>query len=202
MKIVVVGGQARDIGKTGVMTGLMRRTRELEWTAVKVTPHLHGLAPSERRGLDFLLIEEHEPSGRRDTGRYLAAGAKRAWWLQAEPAALRRAAAALHEALKGTEHVIIESNRIVESATPTVFLGVVASDGRPVKPSAQRLLTRADAFVAVLENAGRAEPFRGFSGRLRGKPVFQVSRRGPVGRDLVRFIRRKLAEGRDAEFRI
>ena len=35
--LVVVGGHSRNIGKTSVVSGLIRRLREYHWTALKIT---------------------------------------------------------------------------------------------------------------------------------------------------------------------
>jgi hypothetical protein len=39
MKVVVVGGQARKVGKTSVIAGLIRGLSTLAWTAVKISYH-------------------------------------------------------------------------------------------------------------------------------------------------------------------
>jgi hypothetical protein len=39
MKLVVVGGQARKVGKTSVIAGLIRGLNSLAWTAVKISHH-------------------------------------------------------------------------------------------------------------------------------------------------------------------
>jgi hypothetical protein len=39
MKLVVVGGQARKVGKTSVITGLIRGLSTFAWTAVKISHH-------------------------------------------------------------------------------------------------------------------------------------------------------------------
>ena len=39
MRLVVVGGQARKVGKTSVIAGLIRGLSGLAWTAVKISHH-------------------------------------------------------------------------------------------------------------------------------------------------------------------
>jgi len=39
MKLVVVGGQARKVGKTSVIAGLIRGLNTFVWTAVKISYH-------------------------------------------------------------------------------------------------------------------------------------------------------------------
>ncbi len=54
--IVVVGANARKVGKTTLICAIIRAFPEFGWQALKITPHAH-----------------RQPSG--DTGRFLAAGA-------------------------------------------------------------------------------------------------------------------------------
>jgi len=155
MKLVVVGGQTRKVGKTSVIAGLIRGLNTLAWTAVKVSHHdgdselqdtaVDGL-PAH---LDYLLSEERDANGHGDTCLYLAAGARRALWLRARGGGLARALPGLLEALEGDEHVIIESNTLLGFLKPAVFLMVIDESGRDLKASARQFLARADAFVAV-----------------------------------------------------
>ena len=93
--LVVVGGHSRNIGKTSVVAGLIRRLRDRKWTAVKITQYGHGVCSNEGKSCEcstepehpFAISEEYEP-GRTDSGRFLAAGAERSLLA---PRALRRA---------------------------------------------------------------------------------------------------------------
>ena len=52
MSIIVIGGQARGVGKTRVIAGLIQALRERSWTAIKITHHGHGLCPRHREPCD------------------------------------------------------------------------------------------------------------------------------------------------------
>ena len=41
MSLVVVGGQARKVGKTSVVAGLISSIGERRWTAIKTSGHIH-----------------------------------------------------------------------------------------------------------------------------------------------------------------
>ena len=112
MKLVVVGGQARKVGKTSVITGLIQGLSMLDWTAVKISHHDDDAGPQDAPWADdhpahndFLLSEERDAKGQGDTSLYLAAGARRALWLRARGESLARALPGLLEALEGDEHV-------------------------------------------------------------------------------------------------
>jgi molybdopterin-guanine dinucleotide biosynthesis protein len=70
MAIVVIGGQARNVGKTGVVCGLIAAFPERCWTAIKISQHGHGVA----------VLEEQDRTTGADSARYLAAGAARPFW--------------------------------------------------------------------------------------------------------------------------
>lgn len=203
MRIVVIAGQARKVGKTSVMTGLIRATRQLNWTAVKISTHqgsaLHagGTVGSQgKRDLPFTLAEEKKPSPFTDTGRYLAAGARRAFWLQVKSDCLDEAIAALIDALGNKENILIESGSVLSVLKPEVAILVLNRSRREVKPNFRRALARADAVVEISSaRTGTASlprlpsGMRQFSSAVRR---FTVTRKDYFSSGLCRFVRRKL----------
>ncbi len=200
MKLVVVGGQARKVGKTSVMMGLIRGLKMFDWTAVKISCHggeadSHD-APSADElppHLDFLLSEDRDAQGHGDTSLYLAAGARRALWLRARGDSLSQALPSLLEALKDDGHVIVESNSLLGFLKPAVFLMVIDELSRDVKASARQFLARADALVSVrprLEPSGRPATYLNIP---EDKPVFPVSAGEWSNRDLYRFVSERLS---------
>ena len=160
--LVVVGGHSRKIGKTSVVSGLIRRLRSRNWTAVKVTPHSHGICPrageaccggTERDhgfaiGEPCAISEEYQP-GTTDSGRFLAAGAVRSFWLRTPMCAPADAKAILRKILDQSENVIIESNGVLELIEPDLFLMVLDFSCPDFEPSSLRFMDRADAFLIV-----------------------------------------------------
>ena len=224
MKLVVVGGHCRNIGKTSVMAGLIRELEPLPWTAVKITQHKHDIhsgnggrpdgAPIEQA---FVLTEETTPHGRGDTCRYLAAGARRSLWLRVRGGRLRAALSSLADALRGDEYAIIESNSILGYWKPTAYIVVLDNTRRDFKASARRFLARADALVPVafhLDSAlacGCVPPttaWRDAKRRyrwtaswpealcriLKERPVFPVGPPDYQNSGLSRFVRQKLRD--------
>jgi len=198
MRLVVVGGQGRKVGKTSVIAGLIRGLNTLAWTAVKVSHHAGDtgaggapLADDLPAHLDFLLSEEKDREGHGDTALYLAAGARRALWLRTRGGGLTRALPGLLEALEGDEHVIVESNSLLGFLKPDIFLMVIDQSGRDMKASAREFLARADAFVTIGDGL-RLGP----AGDLQfpqDKPVFAVSPSDWSNPSLCRFVGERLA---------
>ena len=154
--LVVVGGHSRNIGKTSVVAGLIRRLRDQRWTAVKITQFGHGVCShhGEACGCEtepehpFALSEEYEPN-RTDSGRFLAAGAERSLWLRTPMGELARAKSTLTKITASSGNIIIESNSVLEFVNPDVFLMVLDFSCGDFKPSSLRFMNRADAFVVV-----------------------------------------------------
>lgn len=96
--IVIVGGNARNVGKTTLVCDLISATRPREWIAVKISGHPHGTSP--------LPIVSGKP---RATELFLAAGAAEVHLLR-ETEASRNLLADL--AASG-RNLIVESNRAV-----------------------------------------------------------------------------------------
>src|SRR5579859_877806 len=129
--LVVVGGHSRNIGKTAVVAGLIRKLRGRKWIAVKITQYGHGVCSENGSSCEcsggiepdhpFALTEEYEPSAT-DSGRFLAAGAERSFWLRTPAGELEKAAGTVQKLLKQGDHVIIESNSVVDLVQPDLFL--------------------------------------------------------------------------------
>jgi hypothetical protein len=194
--LVVVGGHSRNIGKTSVAAGLIRHLRDRKWTALKITQYGHGVCSchGEACGCEtepdhpFALSEEYEPS-RTDSGRFLAAGAERSFWLRTPAGQLSGAADQVRKILSRHENVIVESNSLLELAEPDLFLMVLDFSQADFKQSSARFLGRADAIVVVdsgldmpvWENVAR--------GLWAGKPQFPVKPPNYVTRPMVEFVR-------------
>jgi hypothetical protein len=208
MKLVLVGGHSRNVGKTSVVAGLIRALPEYPWTAVKITQYGHGVcsvngedcgcAPTEH---PFSLDEEHERTTGTDTARFLDAGARRSLWLRTKQDRLFVAWPALQEEIERDAFVIVESNSLRRFLKPTVYLQVLDPRQSDFKVSAQHFFDLADAyvFVAAPSSGPHSEPperwlHLSLSRELaRGKPCFRVSREeGYLNDDVIAFVRERI----------
>jgi len=195
--LVVVGGHSRNIGKTSVVAGLIRRLRDRRWVAVKITQYGHGVCEHHETGAcgcepesgePFALSEEYEPN-RTDSGRFLAAGAERSFWLRAPAGELPRAAETVQKILRQGENVIVESNSVVELVKPDVFLMLLDFSCEDFKPSSLRFMDRADAFL-VIDRGINAPLWAGVAqGLWDGKPQFLVRPPRYVTAAVVEFVK-------------
>ena len=187
--LVVVGGHSRNIGKTSVVEGLIRALPEFQFAAVKITQFGHGVCSNHGSACGceteaehpYALSEEYEPSPT-DSGRFLAAGARRSFWLRTRTGELRAAAAPLEKLLKQNENVIAESNSLLELANPDLYLVTLDFSCADFKDSSARYLERADAFVVIDRGEWK-------TGIWDKRPRFMARPPVYVSEELVRFCR-------------
>jgi hypothetical protein len=193
--LVVVGGHSRNIGKTSVVAGLIRKLRDRKWTAVKITQYGHGVCSNEGKACSceaepdhpFALSEEYEPN-KTDSGRFLAAGAERSFWLRAPSGELARAAGTIEKILSQNENVIVESNSVVELVRPDLFLMLLDFSCEDFKASSMRFLDRADAFL-VVDRGINAPLWADIArGMWDGKPQFLIKPPRYVTAEVAEFV--------------
>jgi len=198
--LVVVGGHSRNIGKTSLVAGLIRKLRGHKWTAVKITLHGNGVCEHDggacgcepASGEKFQLTEEYGPNDT-DTGRFLAAGAERSFWLRAPAGELARAASTIRKLIASSANVIVESNSILELVEPDVFLMLLDFSCEDFKPSSLRFMDRADGFV-VIDRGINAPLWEDVArGLWDGKPQFLVKPPVYVTAAVAEFVRGKLS---------
>jgi len=197
-RIIVVGGHTRNIGKTALVVDILRAFPQMNWTAVKITQYGHGVcsingedcgcAPTDHA---FSVSEEDDRSGKSDTSRFLVAGAARALWVRTKQGQLATALPALREALAGAGNVIIESNTLLGFIKPRLYLAVLDPRLADFKPSAQRSLDLADAYVL---RSPQAQQWLGVSeSLLSAKPRIVQPLGEPLPHALVDLLRSNLA---------
>lgn len=198
--LLVVGGHASNVGKTAVAASLIRRLKDFHWTALKITLHgAGGCGKSEEKcdcGPDsdspFALTEEYERNDT-DSGRYLAAGAERSFWMRVPTAQLYETADLVRKIIDQSENTIIESNSILEFFDPDLYLAVMDYSVDDFKDSALRFLDRADACVVVDQGMEAPVWETIVEGVWEGKPRFAVKPPKYGSPELAAFVKQKLA---------
>lgn len=201
--LVVVGGHSRNIGKTSVAAGLIAAIPEARWQAIKITQygdhvcHEEGIAcrcapgdPAHR----YVIDEQREPDSS-DTGRFLAAGASKAWWLRTARDELGHALPVLKQLFAKGGNWMVESNSLLRFYKPGLYLMVLDYSNADMKVSAQRYMDRADALILV-GGAKKEPPWQGVPRRLLlHKPGFIAAPPVYAGPELVGFVRTALSAG-------
>ena len=181
--LVVVGGHTRNIGKTSVVAGLIAALPELNWTAIKITQYGHGVCSSAGEPCECAVTDVDHPyavsretddvSGT-DSSRYLAAGARRSYWVRTVAGQLAYAVPEIRSIFETSEHAIVESNSILRFFKPDLYLAVMDFGAKDFKATHLAYLDRADALIVI--DRGNEQPL--WSGVSRGlwesKPQFRV----------------------------
>ena len=161
-RVIVIGGHTRSIGKTQLVCDLIAAFPKAPWIAGKITQYGHGVCAQNGENCDCAPDEHVCAIGwetRADTGtdssRFLAAGARRSFWLRtkqgflAEGLPLLRTALqeALSDAGRELPPLIVESNSLLQFLKPSLYFAVVDPTKEDFKDSARAALDRADALV-------------------------------------------------------
>lgn len=154
--VVVIGGHTRNIGKTSVVCAVIRALPDWNWTAIKIKQYGHGICSRYRGPCDcpdpkhpVTVSEENGASPSSDSGRFLAAGAARAFWIRTLAEELNEAMPEIHRIIAASGNTIIESNTILQFLRPDLYAMVLNGSIPDFKASSLRLLDRANAFVAT-----------------------------------------------------
>ena len=174
--LVVIGGNSRNIGKTSVMAAIIRDTAHLNWAALKITQYGHGKCSNggdcdcagDRHS--YALTEEKVATNK-DSGRFLAAGARKAYWLRTEQEKLGNALPALKKILAENENVICESNSLLRFFKPDAYVMVLDGRVSDMKQSARQYFDRADVYALISEGAAQWP----WPGLKPTKPSFQIA---------------------------
>jgi hypothetical protein len=161
-RVIVVGGHTRSIGKTQLVCDVISAFPRANWIAGKITQYGHGVCAQNGENCDCAPDEhvcaiswETQADTGTDSARFLAAGARKSFWLRtkqgflAEGLPLLRAALQQTNIADGTElpPVIVESNSLLQFLKPSLYFAVVDPAKEDFKDSARAALDRADALV-------------------------------------------------------
>jgi hypothetical protein len=161
-RVIVVGGHTRSIGKTQLVCDVIAAFPGANWIAGKITQYGHGVCAQNGENCDCAPTEhvcaldwETRTDTGTDSARFLAAGARRSFWLRTKQGFLAEGLpllrAAVQEASAGANAkaltLILESNSLLQFLKPTLYFAVVDPAKEDFKDSARAALDRADALV-------------------------------------------------------
>jgi hypothetical protein len=173
-RLIVVGGHTRSIGKTQLVCDVISAFPWANWIAGKITQYGHGVCAQNGENCDCapdehvcaINWETHSDTGT-DSARFLAAGARRSFWLRTKQGFLAEGLPLLRAALLQANEagapepppVIVESNSLLQFLKPSLYFAVLDPAKEDFKDSARAALDRADALVVrspsdVLPTAG------------------------------------------------
>ena len=161
-RVIVVGGHTRSIGKTQLVCDVIAAFPREKWIAGKITQYGHGVCAQNGENCDCAPDEhvcainwEAQADTGTDSARFLAAGARRSFWLRTKQGFLAEGLPLLRTALQqaieagGAEvpPVIVESNSLLQFLKPSLYFAVIDPAKEDFKDSARVALDRVDALV-------------------------------------------------------
>jgi hypothetical protein len=212
-RVIVVGGHTRSIGKTQLVCDVISAFPHVNWIAGKITQYGHGVCAQNGDNCDCaptdhvcaISWETRSDSGT-DSARFLAAGARRSFWLRTKQGFLAEGLpllrAALHESVEPSEGepppLIVESNSLLQFLKPSLYLAVIDPAKEDFKESARAALDRADALVLrgtteVLQAAGPV--WTKLPSRLLREKSFVLQREGDPLPEPVQVLVQRVLEG-------
>jgi hypothetical protein len=188
-QVIVVGGHTRSIGKTQLVCDLIAAFPNANWIAGKITQYGHGVCAQNGQDCDcapdehICAISWEKRASETDSGRFVAAGARRSFWLRTKQGFLAEGMPLVRKALHEMEgederapgRVILESNTLLQFVKPSLYLMVLDPSKADFKDSARLQMDRASAFV-LRKPLTAADTGVAWAGLplllLRGKPQF------------------------------
>ncbi len=161
-RLLVVGGHTRSIGKTQLVCDVISAFPQANWIAGKITQYGHGVCAQNGEDCDCAPDEhvcainwETQADTGTDSARFLAAGARKSFWLRTKQGFLAEGLPLLRTALQqaieaGGEELpplIVESNSLLKFLKPSLYFSVIDAAKDDFKDSARIALDRADALV-------------------------------------------------------
>jgi len=161
-RVIIIGGHTRSIGKTQLVCDVIAAFPNANWMAGKITQYGHGVCAQNGANCDCAPTEHvcaldwelHADTGT-DSSRFLAAGARRSFWLRTKQGYLAEGLPLLRAAVREGQTtsygevptLILESNSLLQFLKPSLYFAVVDASKEDFKDSARAALDRADALV-------------------------------------------------------
>src|SRR5258706_10175083 len=134
-QVIVVGGHTRSIGKTQLVCDLIAAFPQEKWVAGKITQYGHGVCAQNGENCDcapdehICAISWEKRANDTDSGRFLAAGARRSFWLRTKQGFLAEGMPLLRKALQDLEDTeqstagggILERKTLLQFGKPWLY---------------------------------------------------------------------------------
>lgn len=153
IKIITVSGSYSGVGKTRLVTDLLKQLKG--WSALKVTVSYKGpcgrgspCGACDELQDKFSIVTDEDiiSENAKDTRKFKDAGAKEVLWLKATPQGLKEGVKEALSKVKKAKGLIIEGTMILKYIKPHLAVFIVGKD-RKIKPSAKIAFKKADVIL-------------------------------------------------------
>ncbi len=154
---LVIGSFSRDSGKTQFSRKIISNTKQdiiaLKVTIIKNAENCprgeNGCGVCTSLNSNYELIEEKNIDGKKDTSKLLISGAKSVYWLRVKEDSVQEGLNAFLQITNPSIPVICESNSIMKTISPAVFILLKSTTGKGVKQSAIDIESKADMIIGT-----------------------------------------------------
>ena len=157
-RVVVVGGHTRSIGKTQLVCDIIAAFPKTDWIAGKITQYGHGVCAQNGENCDCAPTEHVcalDWESRSDTGtdsaRFLAAGAKRSFWLRTKQGYLAEGMPLLRQALEEVARGPLASLRVSAWQFDSAQGQRVARKAGEEEPSEMAVILESNSLMQFLK---------------------------------------------------
>ena len=175
--LLIIGSTSRKAGKTTLVCRIIEKFKYKNIIAIKITTLRKGDKIFHREKITnskgFIIKPEGPRDANKDTSRFLATGAQKAFWLIAKSECLENGINSLFEKMPGKAVLICETNSLRQIIKPAVFI-MVKGKGK-IKPSASKILRYADVIIKNNE----VDDFLKNLKIISGKWMIKKSKRSP-----------------------
>lgn len=150
-RLLIIAGTGRDSGKTTFACTLIRKFSGMHSiVAIKISPHFHqdftrGKIIINRP--DFIISEELNSTIPKDSGRMLAAGARKSYFIMTNKDHTGEAFNEVLQLTDDNDYLICESGGIRNFIEPGLFLMMHSDKHENYKPDIENLKSKADAWI-------------------------------------------------------
>ena len=124
--ILIIVGTDRNAGKTTLAERIIKNnSRRIPVVAIKISPHFHPVGQDEEVVVQtgsFIIIREKDPGSRKDSSRFLKAGASEVYYMQVWDRDLSTAFESLLEICSQDKPMVIESGWLRQVIMPGLFI--------------------------------------------------------------------------------
>jgi hypothetical protein len=139
---ILISGTDRNVGKTTFACEMIKKFSLAGITGLKISPHWHLPDHPENIIIQddrFLVMEEKNTDGHKDSSKMLVSGAKKVYYIQATDGHLEEAFRYLVKNVIGKESVVCESAALRQIIRPAAHFRVTRETGGVTKDLSQKI---------------------------------------------------------------
>lgn len=149
-RLILLAGTSQNSGKTTLACHIIQKFCKLHTIiAIKITPHFYNDIQGNIlfREENLCIVEELNPTNKKDSSKMLAAGAKKSFFIMASEEQLGKAFQKIQEISNHDEFIICESGGLRKWVKPAVFLMLTRHDNQRLKPESNLLKALCDRWI-------------------------------------------------------